>query len=86
MRVSFMSQTSDGAVNQSFALITGAGFILWMLVFFLAAVGTASAATLVILLLIGAFLFFSGIISWLVHQQPFRTFDDINQPVEEESH
>lgn len=81
-----MSQTAGDTPNKTFALIAGAGLIIWMLDFFLAAVGAASDSTLVALLLIGAFLFFIGIISWLYHQQPFRKFDDINQPIEEESH
>ena len=81
-----MTQVHRDNISKYFALLSGAGFIIWMIDFFLGAVGAASASALILLFLIGAILFITGIISWLFRQQPFRNFDDINQPVEEETH
>ena len=81
-----MTQVDRDTISKYFALLSGAGFIIWMVVFFLGAVGAASESALILLFLIGAILFFVGIISWLYRQQPFLNFDDINQPIEEETH
>ena len=81
-----MTQVHRDTISKYFALLSGAGFIIWMADFFLGAVGAASESTLVLLFLFGAILFFMGIIGWLYRQQPFRNFDDINQPIEEEAH
>ena len=81
-----MPQVHRDTISKYFALLSGAGFIIWMVDFFLGAVGAASESTLVLLFLIGAILFLIGIIGWLYRQQPFRNFDDINQPIEEETH
>ena len=81
-----MTQVNSDTISKYFALLSGAGFIIWMFVFFLGAVGAASESALILLFLIGAILFFTGIISWMYRRQPFRDFDDINQPIVEETH
>ena len=68
------------------AMVAGAGFLLWMLIFFLGAVGGADDQSLNLLFLLGAFLLLAGFGSWLFRRQPFRHFDDINRPLEEEAH
>ena len=68
------------------AMVAGAGFILLMVVFFMGAVDLATRNTLQILFLFGAFLLLAGFVSWLYRRQPFRHFDDINIPLEEEAH
>ena len=68
------------------AMVAGAGFLLLMLAFFLGAVGGANDQALNLFFLLGAFLLLVGFVSWLFHRQPFRHFDDINRPLEEEAH
>lgn len=81
-----MSVDQRDIASKFMALVAGAGFILWMAVFYIGAVGAASEQTVTLLFLLGAFLLLVGFVSWLYRRQPFRHFDDINQPLEEEAH
>lgn len=81
-----MGANGRDATGVMLAMVAGTGFILGMVVFFLGAVGGAADDALNLLFLVSAILFFGGIIGWFLRGQPFRHFDDINQPSEEEAH
>ncbi len=81
-----MSENRQDPISLSFAFVTGLGFILWIIGFYLAAVDAATDETLGLTFLLGAALIIAGLAGWLFLRRPFLNFDDINQPLDADGH